>query len=100
MRTEELLKILSSKTKAQIILRLLDCRMNPSVGNLCDQLNLKQSNVSKHLMDLRRLKVVEYNKNGRESIYKLNDEFVNEHKDVIVAIAEKSKCQTFKLVNK
>ena len=95
MKTTELLKILSSETKARIITKLYSCTREDSVNEICEEFDLKQSNVSKHLMDLRRLKIVEFTKNGKESTYKLCDEFLKKNEGLLLAIIENSNCDEF-----
>ena len=97
MTTSKLLKILSSPSKAAIILKLLKCNDNPTVTQMCNEFDLKQSNLSKHLMDLKKIGIVVYDKNGKESNYYLDEKFLKEHEELVLAIANTSKCSTFKL---
>lgn len=92
MKTINLLKTLSSETKARIIVKLYMCNCDHgTVTDLCSDFKLKQSNISKHLMDLREKGIVEFKKEGKESHYSLNEEWRKENKDVIDALIAHSE---------
>lgn len=92
MKLENIFKVLSSKTKKDIILHIYLCECSDcNVEKLCLSCNSKQSNISKHLMDLKKHKIVEYTKEGKYIRYKLTNQFIKEYKQIIMFILEKEK---------
>lgn len=76
MNTFELLKILSSESKAKIIFMYINCECHShSVNDLCDKFNLNQANASKHLSSLHNDKILDNVKDGKEVFYRINPEF-------------------------
>jgi len=80
MEIYEVLKIMSSESKAKIISKFLFCSNchQQNVNNLCSETGFKQANLSKHLMELRQKGVIRDEKIGREVIYKINKNFEKE----------------------
>jgi DNA-binding transcriptional ArsR family regulator len=65
-----LIKLLSDKNRLQIL-----CLLNAdkhSVNELADDLEISQSLVSHHLIDLKKLNLVKNKKTGRQVIYSLS----------------------------
>lgn len=77
MEIYDVLKIMSSENKAKLIAKFLYCNncKHNTVGLLCNELGLKQSCLSKHLMELRKMGVIQNKKNGREVFYTINIKF-------------------------
>ncbi|TNK81784.1 transcriptional regulator [Mycoplasmopsis pullorum] len=76
MKLEKFFKICSNETNIRLIIHLYSCDKNEcNVQTFVELLNKKQANISKHFMELRRLKIVDYVRNGHEIFYKLNDNF-------------------------
>lgn len=95
METIKLMRIMSSSTKAKIILRLLTCKCkNITVKELCKIFDLKQSNISKHFMDLRKEGIVDFNKQGRETFYSINHEFYKNNDKILLSILENAQSET------
>ena len=77
-------KYLSCETKQMILLHLYTCCcLTCSVEKICFFTNSKQSNISKHLMDLKKEKIVEFQKNKTTVQYKLSDKFKNEYSQIL-----------------
>ena len=79
MEIYNVLKIMSSENKAKIIAKFLYCNNcdKKTVGSLCSQISIKQSCLSKHLMELRKLGIISNKKSGREVFYTINNNFEN-----------------------
>lgn len=87
MELFELLKVLSSESKAKIIMHFLNCGCTSApTTSLCKGFELKQANYSKHLMDLKELKILDCVKSSKEIHYKINEEFSKEHGALIKEI--------------
>lgn len=65
-----LCKLLSDKTRLNILLMLADGERN--VSNLCEELNLPQPTVSHHLGLLRLNSVIGNRRSGKQVFYSLN----------------------------
>lgn len=68
---EKILKVLSSSTRMHILL-LLE-KMPMTVNQLVESLEISQPAVSKQLKLLRDYQIVSYSKQGKESLYSLDD---------------------------
>lgn len=80
----EVFKFLSIPTKRRIIMHIYLCQcINCSVSELCFSVDGKQANVSKHLMDLKKSKIVFFVKNKQSSRYFLHKDFVNEYQFIL-----------------
>lgn len=66
-----LFRLLSDKTRLNILLRLADGESN--VSNLCQELHLPQPTVSHHLGLLRMNNIVGNRRLGKQVFYALND---------------------------
>lgn len=84
------MKIMSSKSKAQIIALFLKCHCNShTVNDLCEAFCLQQANTSKHLSNLYEEKILDFVKDGKEVHYRINETFMKEWGDVVRAIIAK-----------
>jgi len=72
---DKVYKALAEINRRKIIFWLGQGEMN--VGQIVKKLNLTQATVSNHLMVLRKSGLVEYRVLGKERIYKINRENVN-----------------------
>lgn len=91
MKLFELLKVLSSESKAKIIMHFLNCGCTSApTTSLCKGFELKQANYSKHLMDLKELRILDYVKSSKEIHYKINSEFANEYGELVKEIFKKT----------
>lgn len=70
-RLSELFKLLSDKTRLNILMLLRDGERN--VSSLCDQLNLPQPTVSHHLGLLRLNNIIANRRHGKQVFYALNE---------------------------
>lgn len=69
-------KLFSDSTRLRIICAILNKEL--CVCDLCELLNLTQSNVSHQLQLLRTAKLVKYRKEGKQVFYSLQDNHVEE----------------------
>ena len=69
-------KLFSDNTRLRIICEILNNEL--CVQDLCEKLNLTQSNVSHQLQLLRAYKLVKYRKEGKQVYYSLKDEHIEE----------------------
>lgn len=84
MNFETFLKIWSSPTKAKIIAYYFHCKCsNCDVCTVYKTLGIKQANMSKHLSDLLEYNILEFSKDGKERIYKINEKWYSEWKSYI-----------------
>ena len=67
-------KVFSDNTRLRIICAILNTEL--CVCDLCEILNLNQSNVSHQLQILRNAKLVKYRKEGKQVFYSLDDDHV------------------------
>ena len=67
-------KVFADPTRLRIICAILNTQL--CVCDLCELLNLTQSNVSHQLQILRNTKLVKYKKEGKQVFYSLNDNHV------------------------
>ena len=87
---DQIFKFLSCKTKRHIIMHLYTCDCDDcSVDCLCKFSNSKQSNVSKHLIDLKKENIVDFKKKGKIIQYYLNNEFILNYQTLLNFILEK-----------
>lgn len=70
----DVFKLFSDSTRLRIICAILNNEL--CVCDLCEFLNLTQSNVSHQLQLLRTSKLVKYRKEGKQVYYSLQDEHV------------------------
>ena len=70
----DVFKLFSDSTRLRIICSILNNEL--CVCDLCELLNLTQSNVSHQLKLLRTAKLVKYRKEGKQVYYMLKDEHV------------------------
>lgn len=85
MNIYDLMKILSSENKSKIIAHYWECNCvdHDCVGDLQRQLNINQSNLSKHIAKLLKFGVLEYKQINKQRYYYLNLKFKHEYFDVI-----------------
>jgi ArsR family transcriptional regulator len=74
MDLADMFKLFSDSTRLKIICSILNNEL--CVCDLCELLNLTQSNVSHQLQLLRAAKLVKYRKEGKQVYYSLQDEHV------------------------
>src|SRR5574344_937099 len=72
----DVFKLFSDSTRLSIICAILNNEL--CVCDLCELLNLTQSNVSHQLQLLRAAKLVKFRKDGKQVYYSLQDEHVEE----------------------
>lgn len=72
----DVFKLFSDSTRLRIICSILNNEL--CVCDLCELLNLTQSNVSHQLQLLRTAKLVKYRKEGKQVYYSLQDSHVEE----------------------
>jgi ArsR family transcriptional regulator len=82
MEKFDVIKLLSDKTRYNILTKLLDFDQL-CVCEIEQLLGLKQANTSKHLKRFKELNVVETNRDGNVVYYKLSETFLREHEDLI-----------------
>lgn len=70
----DVFKLFSDSTRLRIICAILNNEL--CVCDLCELLNLTQSNVSHQLQLLRSAKLVKYRKEGKQVFYSLKDEHI------------------------
>ena len=70
----DMFKLFSDNTRLRIICEILNNEL--CVCDLCERLNLTQSNVSHQLQILRTSKLVKYRKEGKQVYYSLQDEHI------------------------
>lgn len=70
----EMFKLFADNTRLRIICEILNQEL--CVYDLCERLNLTQSNVSHQLQILRTSKLVKYRKDGKQVYYSLQDEHI------------------------
>ena len=70
----DMFKLFSDNTRLRIICEILNNEL--CVCDLCERLNLTQSNVSHQLQLLRTSKLVKYRKEGKQVYYSLEDEHI------------------------
>lgn len=70
----DVFKLFSDSTRLRIICAILNNEL--CVCDLCELLNLTQSNVSHQLQLLRSAKLVKYRKEGKQVFYSLQDEHI------------------------
>ncbi len=72
----ELFKIFGDQTRLNILLSLYDGEL--CVHDICKVVNMSQSAVSHQLRNLREAKLVKSRRDGKEMLYSLDDEHVQE----------------------
>ena len=70
----DMFKLFADNTRLRIICEILNNEV--CVQDLCEKLNLTQSNVSHQLQLLRAYKLVKYRKEGKQVYYSLQDEHI------------------------
>ncbi|WP_036451907.1 hypothetical protein [Mycoplasma buteonis] len=87
MTTVKLLGLLSKEVKLKLIIHLFSCVDNEcEVNTFVDIFNEKQANISKHLSDLKRDKVVGVRKNGVYSYYYMLPSFRQKYANLMQEI--------------
>lgn len=71
----ETFQALGDSSRVQIVWALMENDLN--VSDLSKKLGMSQPAVSHHLRTLRNLKLVHVKKSGRNSVYTLDDEHIN-----------------------
>lgn len=87
LNLEDILGFLSKKIKKNIIMHLFTCHENEcDVMTIVNVLNAKQSNISKHLNDMKKAQIISASRKGLYSYYYLNDTFVKKFKPLLKSI--------------
>lgn len=76
----EIFKALSEESRLRIITLLIEREM--CVCEIEECLNMTQSNVSRHLTELKRCGILESFKKAQWTYYKISDKFKEEQKDL------------------
>lgn len=97
MKLIKLLNILASENKLKIIIHYWNCSCNNQrcVSDLQDELNLSQSNLSKHLTALKEENILDVEIKHKERVYSLNKEFKKQWASLIDPIANNKEMQSF-----
>jgi len=73
---EEVFKTIASRKRLEIIQLLHQGEL--SVNEMSDMLGIRQTNISQHLGELRRMRIVNARREGVKVFYKLTDERISE----------------------
>lgn len=95
---DQVMMYLGSPTKRKIIIHLYTCFCTScDVTKLCHILEQKQANVSKHLMDLKRVNMVEFQKIKQHIEYQLTSEFKKECEGILEFLKnkEEDRCRCY-----
>ena len=76
----DIFKSLSEESRLRIIALLMQKEMCVCEIETC--LNMKQSNASRHLTDLKRSGILESYKNAQWTFYKISQDFINNNKEL------------------
>lgn len=76
----DILKALADETRLRILSQILKSEMCVCEIEQC--LNLTQSNASRHLMQLKKVDILDSYKNAQWTYYKINDKFIDENKEL------------------
>ncbi|MCG8599653.1 MAG: metalloregulator ArsR/SmtB family transcription factor [Verrucomicrobiales bacterium] len=71
----ELFRVFGDATRLQILQALMAGEKN--VGQLVEELEMTQANVSKHLKTLHEAKIVSREKRGTATFYQIDDDFIH-----------------------
>ncbi|QGZ97515.1 transcriptional regulator [Mycoplasma sp. NEAQ87857] len=99
MKTTQLLKVLSSDVKLKLIIHLYSCKLHEcDVSTFVSLLNEKQANISKHLSDLKRLKIVNTIRQDKHIFYYIEPSFKDQYQPLLDALIkiqhlEKYECE-------
>lgn len=97
MNINELLEIVASENKLKIIAHFYNCTCKKAscVNDLKDELNLTQSNLSKHLTKLREEKVLDVTTDHKLRIYSINRDFKKEWRKILDPIINSELIKPF-----
>lgn len=70
----EVFKVFSDSTRIKILWALFDTEL--SVGEICDKISMSPSAVSHQLRTLKQARLVKFRRDGKQTIYSLDDEHV------------------------
>jgi len=84
----ELFKLLSDENRLKIFTLLLFKEL--CICDLETNLNMKQANVSKHMMKFKKLNIVTIRKDAQWVYYRLSEDFTESHQYLIKYIKEKT----------
>jgi ArsR family transcriptional regulator len=93
----EVLKVLASPRRLEILHRIAEGPIE--VGRLAEELGLSQPNVSQHLAVLRAAGIVEADRDGRETRYRLGDPDVLVACDVMRGVLERRLARLARLAD-
>lgn len=88
MTVYELAKIFSSENKSKIIAHYWNCkcREHDCVGDIEKELDINQSNLSKHIGKLLKLGVLTYKQVHKERFYQIDPKFKHEWAHIVEPI--------------
>lgn len=89
MKLNKFFRICSSDIKLKMLIHLYSCTQNDcDVQSFVDLLQQKQSNISKHFMELRSFGVVEWQKVKQKVFYELSPQFKTKYNDYLKLMAQ------------
>ncbi|MEE3928611.1 transcriptional regulator [Mycoplasmopsis ciconiae] len=89
MNIQKFFKLMSSEVNFKLIMHLYTCESGEcNVQQITQLLEQKQANISKHFIQLRKLKVVDTDKKGLEVFYSLKKSFIQKFKPFLELIAK------------
>ena len=78
---------LGDETRLQLVVRLSDGRQH-SIAQLTADSALTRQAVTKHLLVLKRAKIVQSRRSGRQSLFELNPQPLNELQQYLVQVSQ------------
>ncbi|PAT02557.1 hypothetical protein CI105_00965 [Candidatus Izimaplasma bacterium ZiA1] len=78
----KIIKLLGEKSRFDIFMKLVEFD-ELCVSELVELLNLRQSNISKHLMKFKSLNMLNFTREGNIIKYSVKNEFITENTDLI-----------------
>ena len=82
MEKYKIIKLLGEKSRFDIFMKLIEFD-ELCVSELVELLNLRQSNISKHLMKFKSLNMLNFTREGNIIKYSVKNEFITENTDLI-----------------
>ena len=90
----DLFKALAEENRLKILALLLN--QEQCVCNLETQLNMNQSNVSRHLIALKQCGIVESSKSAQWAYYKISEQFKIQHQQLWLYLLEQMQLAPYK----
>ena len=82
MEKYQIIKLLGEKSRFDIFMKLVEFD-ELCVSELVELLNLRQSNISKHLMKFKSLNMLNFTRDGNIIKYSVKNDFITENTDLI-----------------